>query len=256
MPSVTSCSAQEISETVGDARASSRACLIRVIPPQSIEKQWDVLALEKALAAELHSSRLPLQQWLAADSNMTPNACSNKVVAEAHSAPSGQSRTGRLEGSHALPERGCHAAESRQPLARAPGFTRPSAPVAFICGYAEKPQAGVQNARHSICLPRCWKHRRDVIQILMTVQTAAKKTSKPWKRPIMRPGRSISQHAGVQRPGLIPDASPEELATAASSPQAVASDNNPLRWQPCRSQRPPVRVAQARSTSSATGKLV
>lgn len=61
---------QGISETVSAIRESVVGQLVGLyIPAQSIEEQWDVPGLEKALASEFHL-RIPVQEWLEADSEL------------------------------------------------------------------------------------------------------------------------------------------------------------------------------------------
>ncbi|SFU43218.1 protein translocase subunit secA [Nitrosomonas eutropha] len=61
---------QGISETVSAIRESVVNQLVSLyIPAQSIEEQWDVPGLEKALASEFHL-RIPVQEWLEADSEL------------------------------------------------------------------------------------------------------------------------------------------------------------------------------------------
>ena len=50
------------------------------IPPQSLEEQWDIPGLEKALAVEF-SAKLPLQQWLDQDQRFGEEQLRDKVVA-------------------------------------------------------------------------------------------------------------------------------------------------------------------------------
>ena len=50
------------------------------IPPQSLEEQWDISGLEKALAVEF-SAKLPLQQWLDQDQRFGEEQLRDKVVA-------------------------------------------------------------------------------------------------------------------------------------------------------------------------------
>ena len=49
------------------------------IPPQSMEEQWDVPALEKALAAE-YQLRLPLEQWLEEDKTLDEHGLRARVA--------------------------------------------------------------------------------------------------------------------------------------------------------------------------------
>lgn len=55
---------QDISETITAIRESVLSNLFSLhVPPQSVEEQWDIVGLEKALAAE-YQLLFPLQEWL------------------------------------------------------------------------------------------------------------------------------------------------------------------------------------------------
>ena len=74
--------ADDISETVAEMRVSVINDVIsRFIPPQSLEEQWDVPALEKALKEEL-STELAVQEWLASDDSLHEETLRQKMVAE------------------------------------------------------------------------------------------------------------------------------------------------------------------------------
>ncbi len=70
---------QDISETIAAMRDGVMDDLIsEYIPPQSMEEQWDVPALEKALAAEFQMN-LPLAQWLEQDRKHDENGLREHV---------------------------------------------------------------------------------------------------------------------------------------------------------------------------------
>jgi len=73
----------DVSETITSLRQGVVSDIFRAhIPPESVEEQWDVPGLEKALAAELQFA-IPLQAWLEADPNLDDVALLDKCVAEA-----------------------------------------------------------------------------------------------------------------------------------------------------------------------------
>ena len=73
----------DVSETITSLRQGVVSDIFRAhIPPESVEEQWDVPGLEKALAAELQFS-IPLKSWLDADANLDDQALLEKAVAEA-----------------------------------------------------------------------------------------------------------------------------------------------------------------------------
>ena len=74
---------QDVSATIADLRAGVlRDMLLQYIPEDSIEEQWDIAGLEKALKAEL-LLELPLGRWLEAESDLQPEALLERIVAHA-----------------------------------------------------------------------------------------------------------------------------------------------------------------------------
>jgi preprotein translocase subunit SecA len=53
------------------------------VPPGSVEEQWDIPGLEKALAAEL-TLHLPLQQWMGAEEELDEDGLRARVAQAAH----------------------------------------------------------------------------------------------------------------------------------------------------------------------------
>jgi preprotein translocase subunit SecA len=74
---------QDISETITAMRQDVLKNLVGLyVPPQSVEEQWDVPALEKALAAE-YQLQLPLQEWLENESDLHADNLDERVAAVA-----------------------------------------------------------------------------------------------------------------------------------------------------------------------------
>jgi preprotein translocase subunit SecA len=72
----------DVSETITSLRQGVVSDIFRAhIPPESVEEQWDVLGLEKALAAELQFS-VPVKSWLDADASLDDQALLERAVAE------------------------------------------------------------------------------------------------------------------------------------------------------------------------------
>jgi preprotein translocase subunit SecA len=70
----------DISETIAAMREGVLQDLVsEYIPPQSMEEQWDVPALERALEAE-YQIALPLAQWLAEDGQLDERGLRARVV--------------------------------------------------------------------------------------------------------------------------------------------------------------------------------
>jgi len=73
----------DVSETITSLRQGVVCDIFRAfIPPDSVEEQWDVPGLEKALAAELQLA-VPVKSWLDADSSLDDQALLARTVAEA-----------------------------------------------------------------------------------------------------------------------------------------------------------------------------
>ena len=82
--------AENISETITAIRDDVVNELISgYIPPQSVEEQWDVPALEQQLAGEL-GLQLPIQQWLDEDRTLHEESLREKIIAEAQQAYQGK----------------------------------------------------------------------------------------------------------------------------------------------------------------------
>jgi len=73
----------DVSETITSLRQGVVSDIFRAhIPPESVEEQWDVPGLEKALLAELNFS-IPVKSWLETDANLDDQALLEKAAAEA-----------------------------------------------------------------------------------------------------------------------------------------------------------------------------
>ncbi|WP_444889640.1 preprotein translocase subunit SecA [Microbulbifer sp. DLAB2-AA] len=78
--------AGQISDTINAIREDVVNEIISAsVPPQSVEEQWDIPALEQQLAGEL-GIELPIQKWLDEDRNLHEETLREKVVAEAQAA--------------------------------------------------------------------------------------------------------------------------------------------------------------------------
>ncbi len=76
----------DISETITAIRADViNRSIDSFIPPMSVEEQWDVPGLERALEAEF-AQPLPVQQWLDEDNKLHEEALRERIVATIQSA--------------------------------------------------------------------------------------------------------------------------------------------------------------------------
>src|SRR5690606_18569507 len=77
---------EDITETITAIQESVISNLFyRYIPPQSIEEQWDIAGLEKALASDYHL-HLPIHDWLDKESDLHAENLLERVMeaARAH----------------------------------------------------------------------------------------------------------------------------------------------------------------------------
>ena len=76
--------ASDIYDMIASMREGTIADLItQYIPPGTVEEQWDVPGLEKALAAEL-ALHLPLARWLESDENLDEERLRVRILEAAH----------------------------------------------------------------------------------------------------------------------------------------------------------------------------
>ena len=70
----------DISDVITNVRADVvDTCISRYIPPQSLEEQWDIAAMEQAFALEF-STQLPVQQWLDEDSRLDEETLRGRIT--------------------------------------------------------------------------------------------------------------------------------------------------------------------------------
>ncbi|MGH8635774.1 MAG: preprotein translocase subunit SecA, partial [Burkholderiales bacterium] len=78
--------ATDISETLQAMRADVVTAVVAAhIAPESLEEQWDVAGLEKALAQELNL-HLPVQEWLKSESDLDEDKLRHRILDGAHAA--------------------------------------------------------------------------------------------------------------------------------------------------------------------------
>ncbi|SFP55773.1 protein translocase subunit secA [Nitrosomonas cryotolerans] len=71
---------QNISETISAIRESVLSTLFSLhVPPQSVEEQWDIPGLEKALAVE-YQLHLPIQEWLEKDPDLHEESLQERII--------------------------------------------------------------------------------------------------------------------------------------------------------------------------------
>jgi preprotein translocase subunit SecA len=77
---------QDVSARIADLRSGVLGDMLRLyIPDESIEEQWDIPGLEKALRSEL-LLELPVVRWLEEEPDLQPEALLERIVARAEEA--------------------------------------------------------------------------------------------------------------------------------------------------------------------------
>jgi preprotein translocase subunit SecA len=77
---------EDVSQRLADLRAGVVADLFRTyVPPESVEEQWDIAGLERALKAELNLE-LPVRGWLEAEEELSDDTVLERIAAKAHEA--------------------------------------------------------------------------------------------------------------------------------------------------------------------------
>jgi len=72
----------DISEIITNVRADViEQCISTYIPPMSIEEQWDIEGLQKALATEF-AQTIPIQKWLDEDDRLEEGALRNNIAVQ------------------------------------------------------------------------------------------------------------------------------------------------------------------------------
>jgi len=77
---------EDISEVITNVREDVvDSCISGFIPPQSLEEQWDIEGLEKALARDF-ATNIPVQQWLDEDNRLEEMVLRDKIIAQVQAA--------------------------------------------------------------------------------------------------------------------------------------------------------------------------
>ena len=77
---------KDVTERITDLRAGVVTDLLRMhVPAESVEEQWDIPALEKALAADLQL-QLPVKQWLEKEPELSDEDLLERIIGKADDA--------------------------------------------------------------------------------------------------------------------------------------------------------------------------
>ena len=75
---------KDVSERISDLREGVVTDIFRThIPAESVEEQWDIAGLEKALVADLQLG-LPIKEWLEKEPDLTDDTVLERIIAKAH----------------------------------------------------------------------------------------------------------------------------------------------------------------------------
>jgi preprotein translocase subunit SecA len=199
----------DISETVSAMRAGVIEELFRgYVPADSMEEQWDLAGFENALAAE-YQLKLPVTEWLAADSNVTDDELLARVVAEADRLYADKIAQVNLEAWHGfersimLQSLDTHWREHLSALEQLRQGIH-------LRGYAQKnPKQEYKREAFELFEGLLNAVRIDVTRILMTVQIQSAEQIQEVEQPVLE--NVQYQHAGLD------EADGAETAPAAAS---------------------------------------
>ncbi len=91
---------KDVSARIADLREGVAKDLFRLhVPAESVEEQWDVPGLEKALAADLQLV-LPVKEWLEKEPDLTDDAVLDRIIDKAHEAYKAKIPEGAEESFH------------------------------------------------------------------------------------------------------------------------------------------------------------
>jgi preprotein translocase subunit SecA len=91
---------KDVSERISDLREGVVTDVFRAhIPAESVEEQWDIAGLEKALLADLQLD-LPIKQWLEKEPDLTDDTVLERIVEKAHESYKAKVPAGAEESFH------------------------------------------------------------------------------------------------------------------------------------------------------------
>ena len=162
--------AASVGETVQNLRDAAVIEMFNVhVPPESVEEQWDVPALQKALEADWHV-QLPLVEMLEKEANLTDDDLRERVVAAARDAYQakvdqvGQESWSQFERSIMLQAIDTHWREHLSAL----DYLRQGI---HLRGYAQKnPKQEYKREAFELFSGMLDRIRDDVVRVLMTVR--------------------------------------------------------------------------------------
>ncbi|MEW9898109.1 preprotein translocase subunit SecA [Chitinivorax sp. PXF-14] len=187
--------ADDISETVTGMREGVIQTIFETyVPLQSIEEQWDIAGLEKALASEL-LLEVSIQDWLKADNHLDPDGMLHRLADEANRAYGAKielvgagtmhqfERAVMLQNlDHAWREHLAALDHLRQGI--------------HLRGYAQKnPKQEYKREAFDLFSGMLDRVKRDVTQILMTVQIRGQEDVEAVEESLHEPDNMQLRHA-------------------------------------------------------------
>jgi len=205
----------DVSERISDLREGVVTDLFRThVPPESVEEQWDIPGLEKALYSELQLS-LPVKEWLEKEPDLADDDVLDRIVAKAHEAYKEKVPAGADESFHQY-ERYVMLqildSHWREHLAALDHLRQ----GIHLRGYAQKnPKQEYKREAFELFAAMLESVKLEVTRNLMGVQI---KSETPLEVPDAPPALENVSYQHAEPSASL--ASPEEAATEALSPPA------------------------------------
>ncbi|WP_137935981.1 preprotein translocase subunit SecA [Chitinivorax sp. B] len=222
--------AEDISETITGMREGViQSTFDTYVPPQSIEEQWDIPGLEKALASDL-LLEVPVQEWLKADQNLDPMGMLQRIVDESHKQYAAKVEMVGASSMHQF-ERAVmlqnldHA--WREHLAALDHLRQ----GIHLRGYAQKnPKQEYKREAFDLFAAMLDRVKRDVTQILMTVQIRGQEDVEAVEESLHEPDNMQMRHADFGSSYASPSDETVAVASAEANEYSLVGRNDPC---PC-----------------------
>ena len=239
---------KDVSARIADLRRGVVADMFRVhVPAESVEEQWDVPGLERALAADLQL-HLPLKEWLEKEPDLADEALLERISAKAEEAyaaklPEGAEESFRQYERYIMLQ--ILDSHWREHLAALDHLRQ----GIHLRGYAQKnPKQEYKREAFELFGALIESVKLEVTRTLIAVQIKSEASLEVPDAPPALENVSY-QHA---EPGSAASEEPVEASLApAAAPEERAQQQALQRKD--RPQRPPAPAGRARSTSSAMG---
>jgi preprotein translocase subunit SecA len=215
----------DISELIASLRVGVFTDVVRTyVPAESVEEQWDIPALENALASEW-SLQVPLREMLAADQNITDDDILEKVLAAADESYNakiaivGKESFGNFERSVMLQSVDSHW---REHLAALDHLRQ----GIHLRGYAQKnPKQEYKREAFELFGSMLDMIKNEVIRMVMTVRIQSREEIDAAEAALAAQQAHL-ENINYQHADFNPNAAPEELLAPTAAPAASASSSS------------------------------